>query len=70
MCSDLTHWAHWTQKNVKCAIANRNSKYAHTHALSHAQFKTLSAPTSARTSHVRKCDNTHMCAATQHLTAF
>ena len=33
----------------------------------HTQSQTLSARTFARTSHVRKCDFTHMCAATQHL---
>ena len=38
-------------------------KYARTHLQRTHSSKTLSA----RTSHVRKCDNTHMCAATQHL---
>ena len=43
----------------------QNQPHAHrTHSL-----KNLSARTSACTSHMRKCDNTHMCAATQHLQA-
>ena len=54
-----------TGEKVRSQIATQ--KYAHTHALPHAQFKTLSARTSARTLHVRKCNNTHMCAATQRL---
>ena len=33
----------------------------------HAHFRMHFAHTSAHTSHVRKCNITHMCAATQHL---
>ena len=45
-------------------------KTSRTHAHRTHSCKPLSARTSARTSHVRKCDNTHMCAATQHLCTF
>ena len=44
-----------------------HQKISSTHAHRTHSFKSLSARTSARTSHVRKCDFTHMCAATQHL---
>ena len=54
---------------AKSAIAHRKSKICQHASTMHAQFQTLSARTSARTSHVWKCDNTHMCAATQHLIA-
>ena len=52
---------------MKSAIAHRKSKIYRTHLQRTHSSQTLSARTSARTSHVRKCDNTHMCAATQHL---
>ena len=49
------------------AIAQSQVKICPHAPTTHRQFQTLSARTSAHTSHVRKCDNTHMCAATQHL---
>ena len=52
-------------RKVRSHIASQ--KYARTHLQRTHSSQTLSARTSARTSHVRKCDFTHMCAATQHL---
>ena len=54
-------------KRCKSAIAQSQVKICPHAPTTHTQFQTLSARTSARTSHMRKCDNTHMCAATQHL---
>ena len=47
---------------VRSHIALPKTSRTHTHC-THSS-KSLSARTSARTSHVRKCDFTHMCAAT------
>ena len=54
---------HFVQKVCKSGIAHRMPKTSCTHAHRTHSSKNLSA----RTSNVRKCDNTHMCAATQHL---
>ena len=66
-CSKTENLVIFFKKVCKSAIAHRTSKTSHTHALRTHSSKYLSARTSARTSHVRKCDFTHMCAATQHL---
>ena len=52
-------------QKVRSHIASQ--KYACTHLQRTHSSQTLSARTFARTSHVQKCDFTHMCAATQHL---
>ena len=69
-CSKTENLVIFFKKVCKSAIAHRTSKTSHTHALRTHSSKYLSARTSARTSHVRKCDFTHMCAATQHLHVF
>jgi hypothetical protein len=51
----------------KSAIAHRTLKNEPHARTSHLHFQILSARTSARTFKVRRCDNTHMCAATQCL---
>ena len=66
-CSKTENLVIFFKKVFKSAIAHRTSKTSHTHALRTHNSKYLSARTSARTWNVRKCDFTHMCAATQHL---
>ena len=66
-CSKTENLVILFKKVCKSAIAHRTPKTSHTHALRTHSSKNLSARTSARTSHVRKCDFTHLCAATQHL---
>ena len=55
------------KKVWKSAIAHSMAKNEPHARTSHAPFRMLFARTSAHTSHVRRCDNTHMCAATQRL---
>ena len=52
---------------VKSAIAHHKTKICPHTPTTHSHFQTLSARTSARTSYVRRCDNTHMCDASQRL---
>ena len=69
-CSKTENVVILFKKVCKSAIAHRTLKNKLHARTSHAHFQTLSARISAGTSHVRRCDNTHMCAATQRLNLF